>query len=53
LAIVFPAWMKYVYKHDINRFAQWAIRVWNVDMDVFDPERVARLGIERMEAFFR
>ncbi len=53
LAIVFPAWMKHVYKHDINRFAQWAIRVWNVDMDVFDPERVARTGIDRMEAFFR
>jgi alcohol dehydrogenase YqhD (iron-dependent ADH family) len=53
LAIVFPAWMKYVYKHDVNRFAQWAIRVWNVDMDVFDTERVARTGIDRMEAFFR
>jgi alcohol dehydrogenase len=53
LAIVFPAWMKFTYKHDINRFAQWAIRVWNVDMDVFDTERVARTGIDRMEAFFR
>ena len=53
LAIVFPAWMKHVYKHDINRFAQWAVRVWNVDMDVFNPELVARTGIDRMEAFFR
>ncbi|NLF50251.1 MAG: iron-containing alcohol dehydrogenase [Leptolinea sp.] len=53
LAVVFPAWMKFVYKHDINRFAQWAIRVWNVDMDVFDTERVARTGIERLEAFSR
>lgn len=53
LAVVFPAWMKFVYKHDINRFAQWAIRVWNVDMDVFDPERVALTGIERLEAFSR
>ncbi len=51
LAVVFPAWLKFVYKHDINRFAQWAIRVWNVDMDVFDTERVARTGIERLEAF--
>lgn len=53
LAVVFPAWMKFVYKHDINRFAQWAIRVWNVDMDVFDPERVALTGIERLETFSR
>jgi alcohol dehydrogenase len=51
LAVVFPAWMKFVYKHDIDRFAQWAIRVWNVDMDVFDTERVACTGIERLEAF--
>ncbi len=51
LAVVFPAWMKYVYKHDVNRFAQWAIRVWNVDMDVFDTERVALAGIERLETF--
>jgi alcohol dehydrogenase len=53
LAVVFPAWMKYVMEHDINRFAQWAIRVWNVDMDVFDTEAVARTGIARMEAFFK
>jgi alcohol dehydrogenase len=26
--------------------------VWNVEMDVFNPEAVARTGIERMEAFF-
>lgn len=31
LAIIFPAWMKYVYKHDIDRFEQFAIRVWNVN----------------------
>lgn len=53
LAIVFPAWMKYVYKHDVDRFVQWAVRVWNVDMDVFNPEAVALEGIARMEAFFK
>ncbi len=53
LAIVFPAWMKYVYKHDLDRFVQWAVRVWNVDMDVFNPEAVALEGIARMEAFFK
>jgi alcohol dehydrogenase YqhD (iron-dependent ADH family) len=53
LAVVFPAWMKYVYKHDVDRFVQWAVRVWNVDMDVFHPEAVALAGIERMESFFK
>jgi alcohol dehydrogenase YqhD (iron-dependent ADH family) len=53
LAVIFPAWMKYVLKHDVNRFVQWAVRVWNVELDVFDPEATAREGIARMEAFFR
>jgi hypothetical protein len=53
LAIVTPAWMKYVLKHDIARFAQYAVRVWGVEDDYFDPERVARAGIERLEAFWR
>ena len=53
LAVVFPAWMKYVWKQDVNRFVQWSIRVWNVDMDVFNPEKVAQAGIEKMETFFR
>jgi alcohol dehydrogenase YqhD (iron-dependent ADH family) len=52
LAVVFPAWMKHVLQHDLNRFVQWAVRVWNVEMDVFNPEAVARNGIEKMEAFF-
>ncbi|PKN99498.1 MAG: NADH-dependent alcohol dehydrogenase [Chloroflexi bacterium HGW-Chloroflexi-5] len=53
LAVVFPAWMKYVWKHDVNRFVQWSVRVWNVEMDVFNPEAVAQAGIEKMEAFFQ
>lgn len=53
LAIVFPAWMKYVYKHDLNRFLQFATRVWKVEMDFSDPEKTALEGISRMEAFFK
>ena len=52
LAVVFPAWMKHVLAHDIDRFVQWAVRVWNVDLDVFDKEATAREGIKRMEEFF-
>ena len=39
LAVVFPAWMKYVYKHNVNRFAQFAVNVFNVDYDFANPER--------------
>lgn len=53
LAVVFPAWMKHVLDHDVNRFAQWAARVWNVDMDYWNPEATAREGIRRLEAFYR
>ena len=53
LAVVFPAWMKHVLAHDLDRFVQWAVRVWNVELDVFDREATARAGIARMEAFFR
>lgn len=53
LAIVFPAWMKYNYKHDVTRFAQFAARIWNVDMNYWNPEITALEGIARHEAFFK
>jgi alcohol dehydrogenase YqhD (iron-dependent ADH family) len=52
LAVVFPAWMKKVYRHDVARFAQFAQRVFNVDVSFQDPERTAREGIRRLETFF-
>jgi alcohol dehydrogenase YqhD (iron-dependent ADH family) len=52
LAVVFPAWMRFVYKHDVARFVQFAQRVWGVEPDYFNPERTALEGIARLEAFF-
>ncbi len=52
LAVVFPAWMKHTMLTDPARFAQWAVRVWNVDMDYWDPGSTARAGIQRLEEFF-
>lgn len=51
LAVIFPAWMKYVMHHDILRFAQFAVRVWGCEMDFQNPENTARQGIERYEQF--
>jgi alcohol dehydrogenase len=52
LAIVFPAWMKYVCKHDIQSFVRFAVRVWNVDERFHDPEETASEGIRRLESFY-
>lgn len=51
LAVVFPAWMKYVYRHDITRFAQYAVRVWNVEQDFISLEATALEGIKALENF--
>jgi alcohol dehydrogenase len=53
LAVVFPAWMKYVYKHNLNRFVQFATRVWGVEYDFDNPERTALEGIRRLTDFFK
>ncbi|WP_088105578.1 iron-containing alcohol dehydrogenase [Halalkalibacter urbisdiaboli] len=52
LAIIFPAWMKYVYKHDVNRFIQFANRVWDIEIDLNNLEKTALAGIKKMEQFF-
>lgn len=51
LAVIFPAWMKYVMSNDIMRFAQFAVRVWGCEMNFQNPEITARQGIERYEQF--
>ena len=53
LAVIFPAWMKYVMKQDILRFAQFAVRIWGCEMDFQNPENTAREGIERYEQFMK
>lgn len=53
LATIAPAWMKYVYKHDIPRFVRYATEVWNVPNDPFDQEAVALEGIQKTKDFFR
>ena len=53
LAVIFPAWMKYVMNNDIQRFAQFAVRVWNCEMDFQQPENTALKGIERYEQFMK
>lgn len=53
LAVVFPAWMKYVMKQNLDKLVQFAVNVWNVEPHLDAPERMALEGIEQMTAFFR
>lgn len=52
LSIIFPAWMKYVYKRNLTRFLQFSVRVMGVDMEFYNPEHIILEGIRRLEAFF-
>lgn len=53
ISIMLPAWMKYVYKADINRFVQLANRVWNIDINYDNLEETALRGIEALKDFYK
>jgi alcohol dehydrogenase YqhD (iron-dependent ADH family) len=43
--------MTYNLKHDVNRFAQLAVRVWGCQMDFADAENTAKEGITAFKRF--
>ena len=53
LAVTMPAVFRYVYRHDVMRFAKLAVRVWGCQMDFDDPESTALAGITALENFLR
>ena len=50
LAVLYPAWAKYIYKYNIKRFARIARNVWDVTEE--NDEIAAVKGIEKMQEFF-
>jgi len=52
LSIVFPAWMKYVYRQNVDKFIQFAQRVFNVDFSFDNKEQIVFEMIERLEAWY-
>ncbi|MFC4303640.1 iron-containing alcohol dehydrogenase [Cohnella boryungensis] len=52
LAILFPNWMKYVYKERVGKFVQYAVRVWQVDPTSKSDDEIALEGIEATRAYF-
>ncbi|RBP40288.1 iron-containing alcohol dehydrogenase [Garciella nitratireducens] len=53
LAVIFPAWMKYVYKNNIGKFAQFAVRVWDIEPDFDDLEGTILKAIQKTKNFFQ
>ena len=51
LAVIMPAWMEFVYKHNIMRFCQMATRVFGCSMDFDAPESTALAGIKAFRSF--
>ena len=51
LSIIFPAWMKYVYKENLDRFVQFATNVWGVSNQGNSKEEVALEGIKKFKEF--
>lgn len=53
LAAVWGSWARYVYKHNVARFAQFAVNVLGVPNDFSDQEKTALAGIEAMENYYK
>lgn len=53
LAVMFPAWMEYTISHNPMRFAQFANRVFGINMDFEDPKRTAKAGIVALRSFYK
>ena len=53
LAVVTPAWMKYVWRENPQMFVQFAVKVMGVDGSYRQTEDIVMEGIEKLSAFFR
>lgn len=53
LAIINPAWIKFVYKNNIEMFTQWAINVMGVRADMKNCEGMILEAIAKLEEFYK
>lgn len=51
LAAVWGAWAEYMYEYDVERFAHYAKKVWNVCCE--DAKEAAKEGIQKTVAYFK
>ena len=53
LAVLTPAWMKYVHTTNPGMFVQFAVNVMGVEGSFRDQEAIIQEGIARLQAFYR
>lgn len=53
LAIISPAYYRYIYTYGLPKFVRYAQNVWKVDGTGMTDEDIALEGIRRLESFFR
>ena len=53
LAVIFPAWAKYILKYNVDRFFEFAVNIWGINPYGKEKYDVAMLGIEKCEEFFK
>lgn len=53
LTIIMPAWMKHGYRHHLDRYVQFAERIFSIPTAGRDKEAVAWEAIDRFEAFLK
>ncbi|MCL1924811.1 MAG: iron-containing alcohol dehydrogenase [Defluviitaleaceae bacterium] len=52
LAVMFPAWMEYVYEEDLDRFVRFAENIWGIEHKG-DKKETALAGIKAIKEFFK
>ncbi len=53
LTVIMPAWMKYFYRTRMQRYVDFACRVFDVTDETGNPDAVALEGIHRFETFLK
>ncbi|MDO5112278.1 MAG: iron-containing alcohol dehydrogenase [Clostridia bacterium] len=51
LAVVWPAYLSYIYEADVARFAKYAANIWGCE--AADAQTLARMGIECARGYFK
>ena len=51
LAVLWPAWAKYYYRYDLDKFARLGERVFN--LSIKDKEELVKYTIEKIEEYFK
>ena len=53
LSVIYPAWAKYIYKYNPERFSRLAVNVCKVNPEGKDDMTIAKEGIDYIENYFR